>query len=411
MKKKHGIFFGFAVILFAAIFTIAGCGNPAGGDDDEDGSNPPQSSFSVSGKFTKSGGAGSGEVAFSLKSDAASAGRAVTAESYTIGGVLEDGDFTIRLKGSYDPNKGTWSVSAKSSAIIYTLDGSVDSEGNSRGSTATIAVKSGDEWVPYVFPIKEDAQTVTVPDADAVNGENGIPAFAQGWWKLIGSGGGYSWNASVLLSPWKIKGTITTTDPNGTVFLDEIEYSLVEIVSGSGKGPYVIYYTWPEYVMTTENLAKAASQCLFGNENSVTPLTNEQADQLFNGSGMPGSPPKQPYVWYNTNTDTTYWSGFTTDQIDTFFEQNYWKKWATAQGVTQSNKYGASKVSFNDDTAPTSFSITNLVQVGSSEEWYYTHSFGTLKALKAATLVEEYEWDWATNPPKKGDVSVQTLKR
>ncbi|MDR0663609.1 MAG: hypothetical protein LBF80_05980 [Spirochaetaceae bacterium] len=31
MKTKHGVFFGFAVILAAAIFTLVGCDNSAGG--------------------------------------------------------------------------------------------------------------------------------------------------------------------------------------------------------------------------------------------------------------------------------------------------------------------------------------------------------------------------------------------
>jgi hypothetical protein len=29
MKRKHGFFFGFAVLLLAAMFTVAGCDNPA----------------------------------------------------------------------------------------------------------------------------------------------------------------------------------------------------------------------------------------------------------------------------------------------------------------------------------------------------------------------------------------------
>jgi Zn/Cd-binding protein ZinT len=34
MKKKHGIFFGFAVLLIAVILTLAGCDNGGGDDDD-----------------------------------------------------------------------------------------------------------------------------------------------------------------------------------------------------------------------------------------------------------------------------------------------------------------------------------------------------------------------------------------
>jgi hypothetical protein len=32
MKKKHGVFFGFAVLLIAAIFTLTGCGDSGTGD-------------------------------------------------------------------------------------------------------------------------------------------------------------------------------------------------------------------------------------------------------------------------------------------------------------------------------------------------------------------------------------------
>jgi hypothetical protein len=37
MKRKHGVFFGFAVLLVAAMFTLAGCGDGAGGGGDEGG--------------------------------------------------------------------------------------------------------------------------------------------------------------------------------------------------------------------------------------------------------------------------------------------------------------------------------------------------------------------------------------
>ena len=35
MKKRHGVFFGFAVLLITAIFTWAGCGSNGGGSDDD----------------------------------------------------------------------------------------------------------------------------------------------------------------------------------------------------------------------------------------------------------------------------------------------------------------------------------------------------------------------------------------
>jgi hypothetical protein len=38
MKTKHGIFFGFAVMLAAAIFTFAGCENDGGSSGSDSGS-------------------------------------------------------------------------------------------------------------------------------------------------------------------------------------------------------------------------------------------------------------------------------------------------------------------------------------------------------------------------------------
>jgi hypothetical protein len=46
MKKKHGIFFGFAVLIIAVIFTLAGCEDPNGGGGDDD-SWPPSSELST----------------------------------------------------------------------------------------------------------------------------------------------------------------------------------------------------------------------------------------------------------------------------------------------------------------------------------------------------------------------------
>ncbi|MDR1931436.1 MAG: hypothetical protein LBQ57_01310 [Spirochaetales bacterium] len=60
MKRKHGVFLGFAVLLIAAM--MSGC--DTGGDDG--GGDPGTLAFSVSGSFTKSSEAGGGEVKFDL---------------------------------------------------------------------------------------------------------------------------------------------------------------------------------------------------------------------------------------------------------------------------------------------------------------------------------------------------------
>ena len=51
MKKRHGVFFGFAVLLITAIFTLAGCPTDGGGGDD----NGPGlgETFTLNGKLSK----------------------------------------------------------------------------------------------------------------------------------------------------------------------------------------------------------------------------------------------------------------------------------------------------------------------------------------------------------------------
>jgi hypothetical protein len=50
MKKRHGVFFGFAVLLITAIFTLAGC-DTSGGDDGNDPS--LGETFTLNGKLSK----------------------------------------------------------------------------------------------------------------------------------------------------------------------------------------------------------------------------------------------------------------------------------------------------------------------------------------------------------------------
>jgi hypothetical protein len=51
MKKRHGIFFGFAVLMITAIFTLAGCEHSPGDDGDNDPS--LGETFTLSGKLNK----------------------------------------------------------------------------------------------------------------------------------------------------------------------------------------------------------------------------------------------------------------------------------------------------------------------------------------------------------------------
>jgi hypothetical protein len=325
--------------------------------------------FSVSGSFTKTADIGGGNVNFDLKSNSAF-GRAVTADSYTISGVLEDGDVTIRLSGSYDPNTGNWSVSARSSAIIYTLDGNVDSAGVSRGSSATIAVKSGTEWVPYIFAVTEAA--VSIPNAaEAEESETGgTPSFAQGYWHSNASSSEGSLSVGSIVSGWKVavKGEYTTQ--YGTMPIEQ-SWTILEYEE-KGGGAYEVIACYPEYVWTSDNLAKALAAYLGINETTITRLT-----EFPPSSGFPNG------RWVYAKADSATVGGFSNTEMNrlpVFFATGGWEKWATANpaGITKAKRYIKAKTSFTNNN--TTFT---MIRMGVTSP-YLTVTFDSLAALKAA---------------------------
>ncbi|MDR1863087.1 MAG: hypothetical protein LBQ67_04105 [Treponema sp.] len=414
--------------MAAAIFTLAGCDtgiNPGGGDS---------VAFSVSGSFTKTGGAaGSGEVKFDLKRDAA---------GHTLSGVLEDGDLTIRLKGSYDPNTGRWSVSARSSNIMYTLDGIVDRAGKLQTANATIMVKSGagvnETWSPYFFPVTEGA--VSIPNAGtAVDGETGgVPAVWQGnWYSYKNYGGGYTASINVLISDWNASVSGISKSPYGSKPIAE-NYTLIEL-TGSGNGPYEYIGCYPDYVMTSERFAAAVRSHL-GPSVTVTADTGPGVGIIINEAGSSSS--WSADVSVDVGSGTIIWeipmpigrigppeevtppdievpegdrldADAAWEKLDEFWSTGGWEQWAANNGVEQANRYVKARITFTGSNS-NSFNMINMVAVENpSKPWEYTYIFPTLAALKVAeaTLVEEHDWDESTWPPTNKGVEVMTFTR
>ncbi|MDR1867780.1 MAG: hypothetical protein LBQ77_05905 [Treponema sp.] len=424
MKRNHGVFFGFAVLLIAAIFIFTGCPtdggdpgtNPGGGGDDTE-------AFSISGSFTKSSDAGGGEVKFGLKGNMS---RAVTAD-YTLSGVLEDGDLTIKLKGSYEPNTGRWSVSARSSSIVYTLDGSVDSAGVSQGAIATIAVKSGAEWIPYIFPVREEA--VSIPNAGTAVGSEagGVPAVLQGiWYSNINYREGYTSSINVLVSDWKVSVSGVYSTPNGNSPIEE-KWTLIELDESSGS--YEVIACYPVYVATPESFAGALRSYL-GPTVTVTVIEDDTDTDIFiTLAGSPSPEGRYPdgiaMKLYDDNDDTLYSYSFSMNTFDPepaleavrekLGAFNGWEQWAASNNVDPVNRYKKIKLSLTDNNSK--LNIINMVANSLSNAPDYTYTFSTLAKLKAVeeTLEEEHNWEWpdgdGDGPPVKLDPKVMTFTR
>jgi hypothetical protein len=396
------------------VLTLAGCSNPAGSGGGTGDGGSSQLSFSVSGTFDKDDD-GIEDVSFTLQSDGSqrrSAGRAVIT-SFTISGILEDGDFTIRLTGTYDPYTGIWSVSAKSSTIVYTLGGSVDADGNSQGTTATIAVKEDDgEWSTSVLPVTEETVNIDVEEEDLEEGDAGVPSFGQGWWRSqMVIDVGYEAEISCLISPWKLKATINTTW-NGTHSTETQECNIIEI-NDLGDDSYDFIYTYPEYVITSEDFKNAVADFLGINKSLITVLSKSPWDIDVAGDLWPTG----KWVYYNEEDESTSMGGFTDAEwtkLDSFWAQNYWELWAADNGIQEQPKYAKLKVTYRN--SGTVFDMVSMVEESDDPgepPGFYTYNFDTLAELKAATLVEahnwNFEWDEDTSSLISEDLGVSKM--
>jgi hypothetical protein len=394
MKKKFLFGLLAAVLVLGGI--VAGCDTGGGGDDDSD-----TRVFSVSGSFTKSAAAGGGLVNFELQGDAAalfagrSAGRAVTADSYTVSGVLEDGDLTIRLKGSYDPDTGGWSASAKSSLIIYTLSGK---KGVAGSSSATIAVNNNGNWESYFIPVTEQGVSIA---GVAVEGETGgMPAVFHGYWNInwTDPSDGSVDSISSLVSEWNTKASGTHTNPRGEINSIDQDQTVIS-VTNNGDGSYTYICCYPKFEVA-ENpsatpLIKAITEYMGISENDIAVLEwplNENNEWTGNG----GHPPFEGrWVTFKDASDPfgngNMLGGFSETELaklTEFLNTNGWKKWVAAHpeeaGGTMVTKYVKAKMSGNGST----FTMTPMTTPEKVQDFHGMGEaeFDSLAELDGATV-------------------------
>jgi len=319
--------------------------------------------FSVSGTFTKSGGAGTGDVKFNFASDAS---RSIVAAN-AISGVLEDGALTIRLSGTFDPDTLSYSVSAAASVIRYTINGAVDSDGNSLGATATLLVNSGgDNWQAFSFVVNESAVTISGTPQDSETG--GVPAFAFGNWffnQVLPDTS--TREMRVLVNQWDLNIDNFYNNYDGTTNFFNTKVNIIEVTSNAGE--YDILWSYPEYVATKEQTEAAIMQYLQHHNIPVTKKDN--INDVVTGAWI-----------YVENDGSTSWGGFTDPQwqvVYQFFSSNALLQYLLANSVPPVTKFEKVQVTFSNNN-------TNLILV----PYWNGSSFGassTLGEAKALTLL------------------------
>ncbi|MDR1219771.1 MAG: hypothetical protein LBK73_09210 [Treponema sp.] len=295
----------FEVIALAVIigFGIIGCSDSGGDnnniDDGNDNSSNNQPLFSVSGEFK---GAGSGNALFNAATaETVSMSARSAAESYELIGELEDGDMLFRLKGTYDSSTGSYTASSASSIARYTI------KGDESGATATLAVKSGEEWNNFIVNVTVGEVSLDAQDyaEDDEGDEGGLPLWAQGnwhdWWSENHSDETEnSFQAWSYFNQWYYEASRSSVW-KGHWDSTSTKYTVVN-AQPLGDGVYDVIFSYPVY-KSTDAQKKTALENFFRDIKIPAEFWNKKFDpwdkDVWNGGeGNEGKNYDNSVIWY-----------------------------------------------------------------------------------------------------------------
>jgi hypothetical protein len=404
MKTKRFLVFGLPVVLLAvsALLTmgLAACdtGDGAGTGTNNTGDGPEflSASFNSGGKtiqFNLQGGEGSSGLSASVMNRSISRAAGLD-DGYDLTGVLRDDAVLARLRGSYDPESGNWSVSARSvDDVVYTFEGRVNGTGEFRDANATIVAPSADlnEWEPVFSPVtrREEAGAWDLPGEPEESQASGMPSLALGYWSgSLVAGTAEEISLGCLVSDWKVK-VITTAPVEWSVIspyitLVDQNQTIIEVANPE-DGVYEVISCYPYYAPTAENYAAAITDWLG--------LAPENAVAHYEDYPERGDAPDR---WVYIDPESGPLCILPTEEFDQLLEFNLakgWDRWAEEHNVTVAKKYAKYKFEFSDGN--NTFDMIQMIEGGGTDgalspDSYENHYvFDTLAALNAADLTEE----------------------
>ncbi|MDR1231806.1 MAG: hypothetical protein LBK61_10450 [Spirochaetaceae bacterium] len=431
-KTKRFSVFGLPVVLLAFGLVLARCDT---GEDPAGGLNSPANTAKkfLSGFFLDTKG---NKIYFELDDEEGSSGTSASVtggaisravdnadDGYDLSGVLGNDGMAIRLRGSYDPDSGNWSVSARTAEdAIFTIDGSVDSAGAFLGAGATIVMPDEgvpNEWAPSFAPVTKNAAAWSPAGDIADSKSGGMPDFAHGYWngswkeEGLADFPGASAITSVrcIISDWKIKITGTETrvlsslEPlsDGEVLINQNQ-TVIE-VEKVDDNTYLVTSCYPEYIQTGETFVAAITDYLDLNEGDIELRTNS----------IPSLDYENRWVYMDSMEGIAFYGGLAEEEYEKmwkFYTTNAWEAWAAEQpeGTVEMNKKYA-QYKFVFETGNSSFKMVRMIKWpdpgdGDLKQGYTvyhnTYAFDTLAELTAAAtaadpkdqLHEEHKLFW-----------------
>jgi len=193
---KRNWFFGILVIVLVFAFALAGCSNsttddPDGKDDtvekdDKDDNGIKQTAkLTIAGTFASQNGSGLAKFYANDVGGVRSASRAASGQDCTLEGFLEDGDIVFKLAGYYNNTTKTYSLSAASSILRYSITGTFNDNGAETGKVV-VQIKTGDTWITIEITVTASG---TAPDIDpnkpvVDETPGGVPENMRGIWRM-----------------------------------------------------------------------------------------------------------------------------------------------------------------------------------------------------------------------------------
>jgi len=233
MKKRllENLCFALASVL---VLLLAGCDSPTGLEEKLETKN-----LTIAGSFdSQNGGSQANFFAKAGSGAPMSAVRAIGSTEYALEGLLEDGDITFRLKGNYNSDTKTYTLSAASSILRYTISGGFNSSGVAETGKAVVQLKSGEVWTTT------EAEVTTTGTAPAIDAggtivdetEGGIPMNMRGIWRDDGDASYYA-----MVNAFSV--VIYEKEGNNWVESETLYFTEIDVAGGVASG-ITAYMDW-----------------------------------------------------------------------------------------------------------------------------------------------------------------------
>jgi hypothetical protein len=340
--------------------------------------------------------------------------RSVAAEddiSYPLEGVLEYDDVLVRLRGSYAPDTGNWSVSARygegDSGAVYTFDGYGGYEGapvRKAGATVLMPDPGNEgEWLPAFFPVETGAWS---PDGEANDSvtEGGMPPAMHGYWSaawdmpILAGGDIIHMTMQCLISDWKIMATGRRTYTYEDRVIKQNQNILsIEPVAG---GAIDVISCYLEYQEDAANLKAALTDWLGLGEDGI---------KVWDGEEKPNGP------WIKDNPGMPYpeTGGFSDKQweeVQSFYAANGWEAWAASSEDWATAHPNGPRTLFLKYRFQLGGDALNMTKMVWGTEWYAgLNDITSLEDLNTYVTDLEHQWVLPVGGSEYEDEGVLTV--